>query len=241
MVLPLYDDNPFERASPAVVTWLLIAVNVIVFFIELGTGDQSSIDTLSASWGAIPAHIVHPPAAVPPWRTYATLVSAMFLHAGWLHLIGNMIYLFVFGDDIEDVLGRARYLAFYLLSGIVAALGYVLCNAASTAPLIGASGAISGVLAAYLMLRPCAHVSVIVFGRFARVRAYWVIGFWIVLQLYYFLSNEQDGTAYLAHLGGLVAGAVLFVLMKPSGVALFDCVPQPGEAGEDDAENRWLS
>ncbi|MGO9361764.1 MAG: rhomboid family intramembrane serine protease [Xanthobacteraceae bacterium] len=229
MVLPLYDDNPFERPAPPVVTWCLIVANVFVFVVQLGSQSGDLIDSTSLAWGVIPAHIMHPPADVPPWRTYATLVTATFLHGGWMHIIGNMIYLFVFGDDIEFALGRTRFLAFYLLVGIAANLGFAAINADSTTPLIGASGAISGVLAAYLMLRPCAYVTVMVVGRIARLQAYWVIGGWIALQLFYFLTDTQDGVAYLAHLGGLVAGAGLFALMKPQGVSLFECIPQPGE------------
>jgi membrane associated rhomboid family serine protease len=229
MVFPLYDDDPFQRQRPPVVTWLLIAVNVVVFFGELATAGSDLAGPLIDQWALIPAHIVHTPADTTFWRSDVTLVTAMFLHGGWLHIIGNMIYLFVFGDDIEDALGPVRFLCFYLLVGVAANLGYVFLSNDTTTPLLGASGAIAGVLSAYLMLRPCAHVTVFLFGRIARVRAYWVIGFWIVLQLYSFLSNEQDGVAYLAHLGGLVAGAVLLVLMKPAGVHLFECIPQPGE------------
>jgi membrane associated rhomboid family serine protease len=231
MVLPLYDDNPFTRPRPPLVTWLLIAANVFVFLFELGAMGSDLTGPMLDNWAVIPAHVAHPPADVPAWRTYATLVTATFLHGGWDHILGNMVYLFVFGDDIEEALGPFRYLAFYLLVGIAANLGYVAFNADSAAPLIGASGAISGVLAAYLMLRPCAHVTVIVtfIAYRARVRAYWPIGGWILLQLYYFATNTQDGTAYLAHLGGLLAGAILFVALKPAGVELFECIPQPGE------------
>jgi len=230
MVIPLYDDNPFERARLPVVTWCLIAVNVVVFFIELGSsGGPDNLDSVSRAWGVIPAHIMHASDSVIPWRIYATLVTGTFLHAGWEHIIGNMIYLFVFGDDIELALGRFRFLVFYLLVGVAANLGYVVANASSITPLVGASGAISGVLAAYLMLRPCAYITAFVIARIARIQAYWVIGIWIALQLYYIITNEQDDVAYLAHLGGLVAGAALFALMKPKDVSLFECIPQAGE------------
>ncbi|MBI3702094.1 MAG: rhomboid family intramembrane serine protease [Afipia sp.] len=235
MVLPLYDDNPFDRDYPPFVTWGLIAANVIVFLTELGAAGDSQLDTLASVWGAVPADIMHPPTGVPLWRTYGTLLTSTFMHAGWMHIFGNMLYLSVFGDDIEDALGPVRYLVFYLVSGVGASLGYIAFNATSTTPLVGASGAISGVLAAYLMLRPCAHVSAIVLNRYVRVRAYWPVGFWIVLQAFYFLSDEQDGTAYLAHLGGLVVGAIMFVVLKPTGVKLFECIPQKGESGEDDS------
>jgi membrane associated rhomboid family serine protease len=237
MVLPLYDDNPFKLPRPPLVTWLLIAANAVVFLSELAAMGSDLTGPMLDNWAVIPAHIAHPP-DVPVWRTWATLVTATFLHGGWDHILGNMIYLFVFGDDIEEALGPFRYLAFYLLVGIAANLGYVAFNADSAAPLIGASGAISGVLAAYLMLRPCAHVTVIFtfIAYRARVRAYWPIGGWILLQLYYFATDTQDGVAYLAHLGGLLAGAMLFVVLKPAGVALFECIPQ---AGEETASSGW--
>jgi membrane associated rhomboid family serine protease len=239
MLLPLYDDNPFERPRPPLVTCLLIVANGFVFFLELGSMGTDLTGSMIDHWAVIPSHIAHPPADIPAWRVYATLATSTFLHGGWNHILGNMIYLFVFGDDIEDALGPVRYLGFYLLVGIAANTLFVAFNPASTVPLIGASGAIAGVLAAYLMLRPCARVTVIIAtGQKIRVRAYWAIGFWIALQLFYFLINEQDGTAYLAHLGGLVVGAALFALIKPAGVALFECIPQPGE---ETASSGWLS
>jgi len=229
MVIPLYDDNPFERKQLPVVTWCLIAVNVVVFIIELGTMGVDRIDSMSLAWGVIPEHIMHAFDGITPWRTCATLVTGTFIHAGWEHIVGNMIFLFVFGDDIEFALGRFRFLVFYLLVGIAANLGYVVVNAGSTTPLVGASGAISGVLSAYLMLRPCAYITTLVFVRIARIQAFWVIGLWIAIQLYRIVTNEQDDVAYLAHLGGLIAGAALFALMKPADVTLFECIPQPGE------------
>lgn len=150
----------------------------------------------------------------------------MFLHGGWEHILGNMIYLWVFGDDIEDALGPLRFLAFYLLTGIGAGLFFAYLNPKSTMPLIGASGAISGILAAYLLLRPCAKVSVFVLRFVVRVRAYWVIGGWVLLQLYQIASQNDDGVAYVAHGGGLIAGALLFLVMRPAGVRLFECVEE---------------
>jgi len=230
MVFPLYDDNPFKRATPPLVTWGLIAVNVLVFLCELGAPD-SIVASIDQTYGVIPARIFHP-REPGLFFTYLPLVTSMFLHGGWEHILGNMVFLFVFGDDIEDALGSLRFLAFYLLVGIAAALVFALADPTSTKPLIGASGAVSGVLAAYLMLRPCAHVTVlllvIVLTR-VRVRAYWVIGGWILLQLYYIAAKAHSDVAYVAHLGGLVAGVVLFLAMKPAGVRLLDCIPQEGE------------
>jgi membrane associated rhomboid family serine protease len=143
-----------------------------------------------------------------------------------------MVYLFVFGDDIEEALGWRRFLAFYLACGILAALAFVALNPHATTPLVGASGAISGVLAAYLLLRPCAKVSVFVLRVVVRVRAYWVIGGWALLQLYAFGAGAEDGVAYAAHLGGLAAGAGLFLMMRPASVILFACNEQPENTGK---------
>jgi len=222
MVFPLYDDNPLRFPVPPWVTWGLIAANVIIFLIELGS-DTATTNAIMASFAATPAaitHAVQTSGAIPP---ELTLVTSMFLHGSWEHLLGNMIYLWVFGDDIEEALGPLRFIVFYLLSGVAAALAFVALNMNGTTPLIGASGAISGILAAYLMLRPCAKVSVFVLRAVIRVRAYWVIGGWAILQVLLLANQTDDGVAYLAHVGGLVAGALLFLVMRPRGVKLFEC------------------
>jgi membrane associated rhomboid family serine protease len=227
MVFPLYDDNPFGRAKPPYVTWGLIVLNVVIFFFEI-RGSDAGARAMLASLGATPALVAHQmPAAGQLLPPELTLITYMFVHGGWEHILGNMIYLWVFGDDIEDALGPLRFLAFYLLTGIAAALFFVVLNVKSTTPLVGASGAISGVLAAYLLLRPCAKVSVFVLRIVVRVRAYWVIGGWILLQLYQIANQANDGVAYVAHGGGLLAGAVLFLLMRPAGVHLLECVEHP--------------
>jgi membrane associated rhomboid family serine protease len=227
MVFPLYDDNPFKRARVPYVTWGLIVVNVGIFLLEIGATDDA-VKALLASFAATPAAITHQ-APGGSLRPEFTLVSYMFLHGGWEHILGNMVYLWVFGDDIEDALGPVRFIAFYLLAGIGAGVFYTLLNRTSTVPLIGASGAISGILAAYLMLRPCAKVSVFVLRMVVRIRAYWVIGGWVLLQLYQIANQASDGVAYVAHGGGLIAGALLFLAMRPASVHLFDCAEQPGE------------
>jgi rhomboid family protein len=231
MVFPLYDDNPLKLPVPPVATWGLIALNILIFLIQVSSGPETS-QAILASFGATPAALirdVHQSGSLPP---EATLVTSMFLHGGWEHILGNMIYLFVFGDDIEEALGPVRFLAFYLVCGIFAALAFIALNPHSTTPLVGASGAISGVLAAYLMVRPCAKVSVFVLRAVVRVRAFWVIGGWVLLQLYYFAAATDDGVAYAAHLGGLLVGAILFWLIRPAQVELFACIEQPGEEGE---------
>jgi membrane associated rhomboid family serine protease len=229
MVFPLYDDNPFRHAVKPWVTWGLILLNVGIFLIEV-TSTGAPAQAILVSWGAVPANISHYSPVTGGWAPPATLITSLFLHGGWEHLIGNMVYLWVFGDDIEDALGHVRFLVFYLLCGIAASLAFVVFNPNSGQPLVGASGAISGILSAYLLLRPCARVSVFVLRVVVRVQAFWVIGGWVLLQLYFIASQAQDGVAYMAHLGGLVAGALIFPLMRPSGVPLFQCVDTDAEA-----------
>jgi membrane associated rhomboid family serine protease len=226
VVFPLYDDNPFRRARTPYVTWGLIALNVIIFLIEVGS-PESQTQAIFASFAATPAEVFHQIPNTGQIPAELTLISYMFLHGGWEHILGNMIYLWVFGDDIEDALGPARFLAFYLAAGVAAALVFSAFNPQSTMPLVGASGAVSGILAAYLMLRPCAKVSVFVFRIIVRVRAYWAIGGWVLLQLISIAGQANDGVAYAAHIGGLVAGGLLFLVMRPQGVQLLECVENP--------------
>jgi membrane associated rhomboid family serine protease len=228
MVFPLYDDNPLKFPVLPWVTWGLIAINIIIFLIEIGS-DAATSKAILASFAVTPANITGDAQAsglIPP---DLTLITSMFLHGGWEHLLGNMIYLWVFGDDIEEALGPLRFVIFYLLCGIASALAFVALNMDATTPLIGASGAISGVLAAYLMLRPCAKVSVFILRAIIRVRAYWVIGGWALLQVVLLANKTNDGVAYLAHVGGLAAGALLFLIMRPSGVELFACRDETNE------------
>jgi membrane associated rhomboid family serine protease len=228
MVFPLYDDNPFKRARVPVVTWGLLALNVAIFLYQVSVSELE-IRAFLASFGATPAAVLRNVPQEGQVPVEVTLLTYMFLHGGWEHIIGNMVYLWVFGDDIEDALGPARFILFYLAIGIASAVGYSALNPESTTPLVGASGSISGILAAYLLLRPCARVSIFFFRMIIRVRAYWVIGGWILLQLFHIVSQASDGVAYSAHGAGLVAGAILFLIMRPAGVPLLQCVEQPGE------------
>jgi membrane associated rhomboid family serine protease len=228
MVFPLYDDNPFKRARVPFVTWGLIVLNVAIFLYQVGVSEVATKAFL-ASFGATPAAVLHNSPQVGQVPAEVTLLTYMFLHGGWEHIIGNMIYLWVFGDDIEDALGPVRFIIFYLATGIASAVGFAALNPQSTTPLVGASGAISGILAAYLLLRPCAKVSVFFLRMIVRVRAFWVIGGWIVLQLVYIASQANDGVAYSAHGAGLVVGAILFLILRPAGVPLLQCIEQPGE------------
>ena len=221
MVFPLYDDNPLGRARLPVVTWGLMAINIAVFLV-MSASDEARQIAIIRGYGVVPEALVHSLANRDAW-SLLTVVTSMFVHAGWVHLVGNMVYLWVFGDDIEDALGRLRFLVFYLLSGIAAVLAFVALTPVTSVPLVGASGAISGVLAAYLMLRPCAKVAVFVLRAVVRVPAWLVIGAWAAFQLFNFIGSPGDDVAYVAHLGGLVAGALLFWVLRPPGVTLFQC------------------
>ena len=220
--LPLYDDNPTARVP--FVTYLLIGSCVAVFLWQLG----QDADDVAYSYGMIPAvlfgtaELPHNLAAVPPW---ATIFTSMFLHAGWLHLGGNMLFLWIFGNNIEDVLGPVRYLLLYLLCGVAAALGQALSDPSSTVPMLGASGAIAGVLGAYLLIYPNANVHVLVLIvivlRVVTIPAWIMLGLWFGAQLVSGLfSNSGAGVAFWAHVGGFVTGIVLLLVMRPADLGL---------------------
>lgn len=227
MVMPVWDHNPFEWPEPPYVMWALIAINFGIFFWMVGLPDEQ-VEAVSQSAGLIPLALTHggPPGSLPP---PLTLITSMFLHGNFMHVFGNMIFLFVFGDDIEEALGHWRFLAFYLLCGVGAGLAFVLSDPTSTIDLIGASGAIAGVIAAYGLFRPCAKVYCLLGLIPLHLRAYWVIGGWAVWQVIEIAQRENDGVAYWAHVGGLIAGAVLFAAMRPAGIRLFECV-EPSSA-----------
>ena len=222
--LPLYDDNPIQRTP--VVTWVLIGMCVGAYLWELGQ-DQAAVAT---QYGMVPAvlfgHARLAPglAAIPPW---ATIFTSMFLHGGLLHLGGNMLFLWIFGNNIEDVLGRFRYVLLYLVSGVAAALAQAVPDLSSDIPMIGASGAVAGVLGAYLMLYPRANVHVfvwiIIFFWIVTVPAWLMLGLWFLMQLLSGLSAgvHSPGVAVWAHAGGFVTGvALLAVLRRPQQVQL---------------------
>jgi len=226
MVFPLYDDNPFKLPVKPVVTWSLIAANFVVFFIELGASHAATTAAVE-NFGVTPAVLIGAPSAAA-----FTLLSYMFLHAGWAHILGNMIFLEVFGDDIEEALGRMRFLLFYLACGVIGGLVFVASAPGFQGPLIGASGAISGVVIAYVMFRPCAKVTVL-FGIIPlRIRSFWVIGAFVLTQLLNLKAAGDSDVAYWCHLGGMIAGAVLFPLMRRPGVQMFECIGRPRYPGD---------
>jgi len=228
-VIPLHDDNPTTLRP--VVTVVLIAVCIVVFLWQVSLPERAAF-AATIGYGAIPA-VIFGHAQLPPELTtvpaLGTLLTSMFLHGGWLHLIGNMLYLWVFGNNVEDSMGHGRFIVFYGLCGIVAALAHAVQDVQSTVPMIGASGAISGVLGAYLLLYPRARILVLVWlGIFVttlRVPAMVVLGFWILLQFINLAvaaaAGDPGGVAWMAHVGGFIAGMVLLPVFKKRHIPLF--------------------
>lgn len=207
-MIPLRDANPTQNTP--FLTYGFVAINVIVFFGELLLDGQGMLEQFIVAWGVIPAELLADPASEWP-----TLITSMFLHGGWAHLLGNMLYLWVFGDNLEDRLGIVRFVLFYFISGLVATGAQIAINPDSTVPTIGASGAIAGVLGGYLLLFPRARITALVFRFITQVPALIVLGFWFVYQFFFgiaSLSNmdmQVGGVAFFAHIGGFVAGMVL--------------------------------
>ena len=216
-MIPISDEGSRVHRFP-IVTISIIALNAFVFLYEMSLGDRS-LQLLVLSYGVIPLEITSGRDLAPtiPWPIWATLFTSMFMHGGWMHIIGNMLYLWVFGDNIEDTLGHGRYLAFYLVCGLAAAGTQILVDASSQVPSIGASGAVAGVLGAYLLLYPNHRINTLIFlGYFVRMvqlPALLVLGFWIVLQLFTGLASfgVETGVAYWAHVGGFAAGMALIL------------------------------
>lgn len=218
-MIPIGDTPDQRRTRFPIVTILLLLANVAVFVYQLSLGP--AINQFVASFGVVPAEIARgvdiPPNSPDP--VYLTLFSAMFMHGGFLHIAGNMLYLWIFGDNVEDALGHIPFLGFYLLAGLMASLIHVFVDPSSTIPSIGASGAIAGVLAGYLVLFPTASVrTLLLLGPFitmARVSAFILIGFWAVLQFISGLASlgadtaQTSGVAFWAHIGGFVVGLVV--------------------------------
>jgi membrane associated rhomboid family serine protease len=175
------------------------------------------IDLLKPSQIRLDGQVVTIPQAPGPSPIYATVFTSMFMHGSWMHIIGNMVYLYIFGDQIEDELGHLPFLFFYLVSGLVAAGAHILVAPDSVIPCVGASGAIAGVLGAYLVLHPTNHVQVLVFRSIVRMPALIVLGMWGVLQVFGQMSaslGQHSGVAYMAHIGGFVVGVVCGILMR---------------------------
>ena len=230
MFLPLKDTNPLRFIPFQIVTVGLIAACVVTFLWQISLPEAAGFEAV-LSFGVIPAVLfgveeLPPELAVIP--VGATLITSMFMHGGWMHLGGNMLYLWVFGDNIEDAMGHVKFIVFYVLCGTAAVLAHGLSDPDSLSPLIGASGAISGVLGAYLLLHPRARVIVLLFYRLPLpLPAFIVLGGWVALQIYNVylyggLPDGEGGTAWWAHIGGFAAGMALIPFMKRKDLALFD-------------------
>lgn len=216
-MIPLRDENPTVLLPLVTVT--LIAANAAVFFYELSL-DPRLLEAFIYKMGMVPASLLD--SRVPSAGGYYTVFSSMFLHGGWMHIIGNMLYLWIFGNNIEDSMGHLRFVFFYFLTGIAASAAHLAFNPTSIVPTIGASGAVSGVLGAYLVLFPHARILTLVpLGWFIRIiylPAWVLLIFWIAIQLFSqaldTMSPAGGGVAYAAHIGGFVAGLVLIPLFR---------------------------
>jgi membrane associated rhomboid family serine protease len=210
LMLPIGDDDSSRRTVP-LVTYALIALNVLFFFVE-----QNGGDAFIGKWAFVPSRFV-----TNPFGDVPTLFTSMFMHAGWLHLGGNMLYLWIFGDNVEDRFGHVKFTLFYLLCGLAATFAQLAFSLGSHVPNLGASGAIAGVLGAYILLFPQGSVKVLQGQRVIQVPALIVIGLWIVLQLFSGIGSvanaaQTGGVAYLAHIGGFLAGFVLTFVFRGS-------------------------
>jgi membrane associated rhomboid family serine protease len=210
-MFPIGDDDSGRRTVP-LVTYGLIAVNVLFFFVELNGGES-----FIQQWSVVPRRLM-----ANPTSDFPTIFTSMFMHAGWVHLLGNMLYLWIFGDNVEDNFGHAKFLIFYLLCGLAATFAQVFVSAGSSVPNLGASGAIAGVLGAYIVMFPRGQVRVMMGRGIIPMPALVVIGFWIVLQFISGIgsiaeSAQTGGVAYMAHIGGFIAGLVLTFLFRAAG------------------------
>jgi membrane associated rhomboid family serine protease len=245
MVFPLYDDNTDRQTTP-LVNYAIIALNIFVFIVLQRLGSN---DDFTYSFSTVPAEILQgrdiitqshtvdyagqvfriPGLGPTPGSVYFTLFTSMFMHGGIAHIAGNMLFLWIFGDNIEDRLGHVKYLIFYLLCGIIASLAHVFATGflatdqdSLLVPSLGASGAISGVLGGYILLHPKRRVTVILFRFLTDVPAYVAIGIWFAFQLISGLGmlgggSQQGGVAYAAHIGGFIAGLALIKLFDRGG------------------------
>jgi membrane associated rhomboid family serine protease len=217
-MIPVGDDN-ITGGPPPVVTWALIAANVAAFFLELSQPSERALQSFVTAWGVVPREYssgrdIAPLIPLPFW---STLLTSMFLHGGWMHLGGNMLYLWIFGDNLNKVMGHVRFLLFYLVCGLAAGLAHIALNSASNVPTVGASGAISGVLGGYMVLFPRNRGRVMTRGGIMHVPAFVMLGIWILIQLVSgvgSLAQTEDtgGVAFMAHVGGFVAGLALVKL-----------------------------
>ena len=218
-MFPIGDEND-KDTGVAFVSISLIALNVLAFFFEISRPSEGALQAFITAWGVVPreytAGVDLPPTI--PYPLWTTLLTSMFLHGGWGHLGGNMLFLWIFGDNLEHRIGHLRFILFYLATGIAAGLAHILFNSDSAVPTVGASGAISGVLGGYLLMFPRNRVYVLTYGGVMTVPALFMLGLWILMQFINGVGEvartpETGGVAYIAHIGGFIAGMVLAPLL----------------------------
>ena len=221
MFVPLKDDNPLKVIRFQTVTLALVVANLIVFLLAGALVQAEFSNAIATGYGVVPVELLHPSIALPvslnPIPEPATLLSYMFLHGSWMHLLFNMAFLWVFADNIEDAFGHFGFAMFYLLCGIAGALVHALMQPLSPVPMIGASGAVSGVLGAYLLLYPRARIWVVFFLPIPfRIPAVIVLGLWFALQMFNVFAPgpQPEAVAWWAHIGGFVSGMVLTLLLR---------------------------
>jgi membrane associated rhomboid family serine protease len=225
--IPLHDDNPLVNLTRPWVNYGLIALTVLTFLAS-GGANTDAVREAALSFGLVPSvvnNIAELPAEYVRIPETATYFTYAFVHANFLHLAGNMLFLLVFGDNIEDAVGHLRYLAFYLLAAAGGGLTYSLLNAGSTLPLIGASGAVAGIVGAYLLLHPRVKLWVLLLGKIPfRLSAVYVLVAWAAFQVanLFLAAPGDENIAWLAHIGGFIAGCLLILVMRRPGVVLFD-------------------
>ncbi|CDR35222.1 rhomboid family intramembrane serine protease [Criblamydia sequanensis] len=208
-MIPLGDDNSLRKSTP-IVTYALIIINILVFFLEMKGGEPFIL-----KWAFTPNRFIE-----NPYSNFSTIFTAMFMHAGLGHLVGNMLYLWIFGDNVEDHFGKLKYLIFYLVSGMAATFAQLMIDPKSSIPNLGASGAIAGVLGAYILLFPKGKVNVMIGYSAVQLSALMVIGFWFLLQFmggFGAIASTQEGeggVAYMAHIGGFIAGLAVAFLFR---------------------------
>lgn len=226
MFIPLHDGNPLRHVDRPYVTWTLIALTSLFHFAVSSDLVLGSEQAAAVSLGIVPSVVGGDkvlPAGLETVPPTGTLVTYAFLHGDVMHLLGNMLFLWVFGDNVEDAVGHVKFLAFYLLSAAAGGFLHLVMHPGSDVPLIGASGAVAGIIAAYLMLHPHVRLWVLALGRIPlRLKALWVLGFWVAFQLFNVLVDPDGQVSWWAHIGGLIGGAVLILVLRRPGVPLFD-------------------
>ncbi len=250
-MIPIRDTIPSRR--PPVVTWTIIGINAVVFLFELLMPGESQ-ERLFYLFGIVPARFTHPAWAVHvgfPLHDYWPFLTSMFLHGGWLHVIGNMWVLWIFGDNVEDRMGHLRFAVFYVLCGLVAGIVQLAASPDSTTPTVGASGAIAGIMGAYLVLFPRARVltliPILIFPLFVELPAIVFLGIWFVIQLWsgtltMRMTAQVGGVAFWAHVGGFLAGMVLhplFLVRPPEPPPEPEAPTQPEPDMSDETHQAW--